>query len=165
MTKHRIVVIGGGPGGYEAARAGVQLGAEVILIEENGIGGNAVLTDVVPSKTLIATAEAAQRVASASALGVRLVVDGKRVTLTIDIDLQAINARLLQLAKSQSKDMLETLEAEGVTVVNGHGALDGNHHVLITKSGETSSERIEAKTIIVATGARPRELASAKSDG
>jgi len=165
MTKHRIVVIGGGPGGYEAARAGVQLGAEVVLVEENGIGGNAVLTDVVPSKTLIATAEAAQRVASAAALGVRLMVDGKRVTPIIDIDLPAINSRLLQLAKSQSKDMLHTLKTEGVIVVDGRGALDGNHHVLITKSGETSSERIEAKTIIVATGARPRELASAKTDG
>ena len=165
MTKHRIVVIGGGPGGYEAARAGVQLGAEVILVEENGIGGNAVLTDVVPSKTLIATAEAAQRVASAAALGVRLMVDGKRVTPIIDIDLPAINSRLLQLAKSQSKDMLHTLKTEGVIVVDGRGVLDGNHHVLITKSGENSSERIEAKTIIVATGASPRELASAKTDG
>ena len=165
MTKHRIVVIGGGPGGYEAARAGVQLGAEVILVEENGIGGNAVLTDVVPSKTLIATAEAAQRVASAATLGVRLMVDGKRVTPIIDIDLPAINSRLLQLAKSQSKDMLQTLQAEGVIVVDGRGVLDGNHHVLITKSGESSSERIEAKTIIVATGASPRELASAKTDG
>jgi pyruvate/2-oxoglutarate dehydrogenase complex dihydrolipoamide dehydrogenase (E3) component len=165
MSKHRIVVIGGGPGGYEAARAGVQLGAEVILVEENGIGGNAVLTDVVPSKTLIATAEAAQRVASAQALGVRIVVDGKRVTPIIDIDLPAINSRLLQLAKSQSKDMLHTLKTEGVIVVDGRGVLDGNHHVLITKSGESSSERIEAKTIIVATGASPRELASAKTDG
>ena len=165
MSKDRIVVIGGGPGGYEAARAGVQLGAEVVLVEENGIGGNAVLTDVVPSKTLIATAEAAQRVASAAALGVRLMVDGKRVTAAIDIDLPAINSRLLQLAKSQSKDMLETLQAEGVTVVNGRGVLDGNHHVLITKSGETSPERIEAKTIIVATGARPRDLPTARTDG
>jgi len=165
MSKYRIVVIGGGPGGYEAARAGVQLGAEVVLVEENGIGGNAVLTDVVPSKTLIATAEAAQRVASAAALGVRLMVDGKPVTPAIDIDLPAINSRLLQLAKSQSKDMLETLQAEGVTVVNGRGVLDGNHHVLIKKSGETSSERIEAKTIIVATGARPRDLPTAKTDG
>jgi dihydrolipoamide dehydrogenase len=143
----------------------VQLGAEVVLVEENGIGGNAVLTDVVPSKTLIATAEAAQRVASAATLGVRLMVDGKRVTPAIDIDLPAINSRLLQLAKSQSKDMLETLQAEGVTVVNGRGVLDGNHHVLITKSGETSSERIEAKTIIVATGARPRDLPTARTDG
>jgi len=165
MSKYRIVVIGGGPGGYEAARAGVQLGAEVVLVEENGIGGNAVLTDVVPSKTLIATAEAAQRVASAATLGVRLMVDGKRVTPAIDIDLPAINSRLLQLAKSQSKDMLETLQAEDVTVVNGRGVLDGNHHVLITKSGETSPERIEAKTIIVATGARPRDLPTARTDG
>ena len=165
MSKYRIVVIGGGPGGYEAARAGVQLGAEVVLVEENGIGGNAVLTDVVPSKTLIATAEAAQRVASAATLGVRLMVDGKRVTPAIDIDLPAINSRLLQLAKSQSKDMLETLQAGGVTVVNGRGVLDGNHHVLITKSGETSPERIEAKTIIVATGARPRDLPTARTDG
>jgi len=165
MSKYRIVVIGGGPGGYEAARAGVQLGAEVVLVEENGIGGNAVLTDVVPSKTLIATAEAAQSVASAAALGVRLMVDGKRVIAAIDIDLPAINSRLLQLAKSQSKDMLETLQAEGVTVVNGRGVLDGNHHVLITKSGETSPERIEAKTIIVATGARPRDLPTARTDG
>ncbi|MEY4061044.1 MAG: hypothetical protein RIQ31_706, partial [Actinomycetota bacterium] len=60
--KHHIVIIGGGPGGYEAALAGVQLGAQVTLIERSGVGGAAVLTDVVPSKTLIATAEAAQRV-------------------------------------------------------------------------------------------------------
>ena len=91
MTKHRIVVIGGGPGGYEAARAGVQLGAEVVLVEDNGIGGNAVLTDVVPSKTLIATAEAAQRVASAHTLGVKLSLDGKVISPKIDIDLPALN--------------------------------------------------------------------------
>ena len=65
LNQHRIVIIGGGPGGYEAARAARQLGAEVILIEDSGIGGNAVLTDVVPSKTLIATADAAQQVAQA----------------------------------------------------------------------------------------------------
>ena len=46
---HHIVIIGGGPGGYEAALAGRQLGAEVTLIERSGVGGNAVLTDVVPS--------------------------------------------------------------------------------------------------------------------
>lgn len=164
MSKHRIVIIGGGPGGYEAARAGVQLGAEVILIEENGIGGNAVLTDVVPSKTLIATAEAAQRVALANTLGVNLSVDGKKVNPEITIDLEAINQRLLELADSQSEDMLETLEQEGVIVVSGRGKLDGNHHVLITtKDGKT--QKIEAKTIIVATGARPRDLPNAACDG
>ena len=58
----RIAILGGGPGGYEAALAGAQLGAEVTLVERVGVGGSAVLTDVVPSKTLIATAEASNSI-------------------------------------------------------------------------------------------------------
>ena len=163
--QHRIVIIGGGPGGYEAARAGRQLGAEVVLIEESGIGGNAVLTDVVPSKTLIATAEAAQRVGLAQTLGVNFSVDGKDVKPKVEIDLKAVNRRLVALAKSQSEDMLTILKAEGVRVVSGRGRLDGNHHVIIEPTVGGESERIEAKTIIVATGAHPRELPDARPDG
>ena len=162
---HRIVIIGGGPGGYEAARAGRQLGADVVLIEDAGIGGNAVLTDVVPSKTLIATAEAAQRVSIAQTLGVNFSVDGKRVSPDIEIDLQVVNKRLLSLAKSQSDDMLTTLKKEGVRVVAGRARLDGNHHVIIEPNVGGEPERLEAKTIIVAVGAHPRELDSAKPDG
>jgi NAD(P)H dehydrogenase (quinone) len=163
--QHRIVIIGGGPGGYEAARAGRQLGAEVILIEESGIGGNAVLTDVVPSKTLIATAEAAQRVALAQTLGVNFSVNGQAVKPKVEINLQAVNKRLLALAKSQSEDMLTTLKEQGVRVIAGRGRLDGNHHVVVEPLLGGESERIEAKTIIVATGAHPRDLPDAKTDG
>jgi pyruvate/2-oxoglutarate dehydrogenase complex dihydrolipoamide dehydrogenase (E3) component len=163
--QHRIVIIGGGPGGYEAARAGRQLGAEVVLIEESGIGGNAVLTDVVPSKTLIAAAEAAQRVALAQTLGVNFSVDGQAVKPKVEIDLKAVNRRLLALAKSQSEDMLSILRDEGVRVVSGRGRLDGNHHVIVEPTLGGEPERIEAKTIIVATGAHPRELQDAKPDG
>ena len=53
----RVVIIGGGPGGYEAALVAAQLGAEVTVVDRDGLGGSAVLTDCVPSKTLIATAE------------------------------------------------------------------------------------------------------------
>jgi dihydrolipoamide dehydrogenase len=165
MQQHRIVIIGGGPGGYEAAKAGRQLGAEVILIEENGVGGNAVLTDVVPSKTLIATAEAAQRVSIAQTLGIEFAVDGKRVDPKIEIDLGAMNKRLLKLAKSQSEDMLSSLKKRGVRVIAGRGRLDGNHHVLVEHSTGGEPERIEAKTIIIAVGASPRELPTAKTDG
>jgi dihydrolipoamide dehydrogenase len=164
-TEHRIVIIGGGPGGYEAARAGRQLGAEVILIEDNGIGGNAVLTDVVPSKTLIATAEAAQRVAQAQSLGVTFSIDKVAVQPKIEIDLEAVNRRLLALAKSQSEDMLETLKNEGVRVISGRGRLDGNHHVIVEPTLGGAPERIEAKTIIVAVGAHPREVPGSKPDG
>jgi dihydrolipoamide dehydrogenase len=162
---HRIVIIGGGPGGYEAARAGRQLGAEVVLIEDAGIGGNAVLTDVVPSKTLIATAEAAQRVALAQTLGVNFSLDGKKVEPKVEIDLKAVNKRLLALAKSQSEDMLTVLKKEGVRVISGRGRLDGNHHVIIEPTLGGEPERIEAKTIIVAVGAHPREVPGSNPDG
>jgi NAD(P)H dehydrogenase (quinone) len=165
MVQHRIVIIGGGPGGYEAARAGRQLGAEVVLIEESGVGGNAVLTDVVPSKTLIAAAEAAQRVSLAQTLGISFSIDGEAVKPKVEIDLNAVNKRLLALAKAQSEDMLTTLKAEGVRVIAGRGRLDGNHHVIAEPSLGGEPERIEAKTIIVATGAHPRELEHAKPDG
>lgn len=164
-NQHRIVIIGGGPGGYEAARAGRQLGAEVILIEDSGIGGNAVLTDVVPSKTLIATADAAQQVAQAQSLGVTFSIDNKPVKPKVEIDLEAVNKRLLALAKSQSEDMLLTLKNEGVRVISGRGHLDGNHHVVVEPTLGGKPERIEAKTIIVAVGAHPREVPGSKPDG
>lgn len=162
---HRIVIIGGGPGGYEAARAGRQLGAEVVLIEENGIGGNAVLTDVVPSKTLIATAEAAQRVSIAKTLGVNFSLDGKKIEPKIEVDFSVMNKRLLSLAKSQSDDMLTTLKKEGVKIISGRARLDGNHHVIVQPTVGGEPERIEAKTVILAMGAYPRELPSSLPDG
>lgn len=64
-----VVIIGGGPGGYEAAMVAAQLGGSVTLIEDEGMGGSAVLTDVVPSKSLIATAEVMTRVRHSRELG------------------------------------------------------------------------------------------------
>ena len=162
---HHIVIIGGGPGGYEAALAGIQLGAEVTLIERNGIGGAAVLTDVVPSKSLIATADAANAVRHATELGI-LYHDGERkVTPKVDLDLAAINKRLLGLAEDQSQDMHDTLISAGVRVVIGTGRLDGNHHVVIDAIEGGETERLEAKTIIVSVGAHPRTIPSAQADG
>ena len=66
-----VVIIGGGLGGYEAALVARQLGGEVTLVERRGLGGSAVLTDVVPSKTLIAAAEVMMRVRRAEEVGLR----------------------------------------------------------------------------------------------
>ena len=162
---HHIVIIGGGPGGYEAALPGRQLGAEVTLIEKTGIGGHAVLTDVVPSKTLIATAEAAQRVAHATNLGVKFTFAGQPVKPKIEIDVGVVNQRLKDLAEAQSADMLAELVRAGVRIIHGTGKLDGNHHVIATPSDGGKPERLEAKTIIVAVGATPRELPTSQPDG
>ena len=169
--KHRIVVLGGGPGGYEAALAGAQLGADVTLIERSGVGGAAVLTDVVPSKSLIATAEAARAVRESGNLGVQAFLpgaDGKPIRPEIALNLAAVNRRLLAMAAAQSVDMQTTLEDAGVRVVHGDGRLDGSNAVLVSTAsgGEgTDFDRVEADTIVVAVGARPRELDSARPDG
>lgn len=165
QKNHHIVIIGGGPGGYEAALAGRQLGADVTLIESSGIGGNAVLTDVVPSKGLISTADAANNVKRAEKLGIGFTIDGEPVRPKMKIDLGAVNKRLLAMAGEQSEEMRATLIADGVRVLNGRGRLDGNHHVIYSPKDGAAEERIEAKTIIVAVGATPRELPSAKPDG
>ena len=67
----RVAIVGGGPGGYEAALVAAQLGAEVTLVDSDGIGGSAVLTDCVPSKALISTAAYVGRVGQAAQMGVR----------------------------------------------------------------------------------------------
>lgn len=169
--KHRIVVIGGGPGGYEAALAGAQLGAEVTLIERDGVGGAAVLTDVVPSKSLIATAGAVGSLRNAGKLGVQAYVpggDGKPVRPEFAVNLAAVNKRLLAMAAAQSVDMLHSLEEAGVRIVQGDGRLDGVGAVIVSTAADgegTDFDRVEADTVVLAVGGSPRELDSAKPDG
>jgi len=167
----RIAVVGGGPGGYEAALAGAQLGADVTLVEREGVGGSAVLTDVVPSKTLIATAEATNAIREAADLGVQFFMrgeSGRAVRPEVTVNLAAVNARLLRLARQQSDDMKSQLIKAGVRVITGEGRLDGPQRVVVStgkgKAG-TDFDEVNADTIVISVGARPRILASAKPDG
>ncbi|KJL41207.1 dihydrolipoamide dehydrogenase [Microbacterium sp. BE35] len=168
-TTQTVAILGGGPGGYEAALAAAQLGAEVTVVERAGIGGSAVITDVVPSKSLIATADAAVAIAGAGDLGVQLFAkgkDGKPLKPEIAINLSAVNKRLLTLARQQSDDMRASLAEAGVRIISGHGRLEGDNAVVVsTGPGGTDFDRIEADTLVVSVGASPRELASAKPDG
>lgn len=168
-TTQSVAILGGGPGGYEAALAAAQLGAEVTVVERAGIGGSAVITDVVPSKSLIATADAAVAIAGADDLGVQLFAkskDGKPLKPEIAINLTAVNKRLLTLARQQSDDMRASLAEAGVRIISGHGRLEGDNAVVVsTGPGGTDFDRIEADTLVVSVGASPRELASAKPDG
>ncbi|MGY5765897.1 NAD(P)H-quinone dehydrogenase [Brachybacterium sp. DNPG3] len=162
----RTVILGGGPGGYEAALTAARLGADVTLVEDRGIGGAAVLTDVVPSKTLIATAEVLDLVEGSAALGI-LGAEG------VAVDLARIDARVRELAAAQSADVRESLIAAGVRILDGRGRLDGPQRVAVRPSGAGDGgaeagggeEVIEADVALLAVGARPRELASAPCDG
>ena len=90
-----MVIIGGGPGGYESALVAAQLGAEVVVVDSDGLGGSAVLTDCVPSKTLIATAELMTDLATAPELGIGL-VDPSAAASQVRVDLGTVNARVLR---------------------------------------------------------------------
>ena len=167
----RIAILGGGPGGYEAALAGAQLGADVTLVEREGVGGSAVLTDVVPSKTLIATAEATNAVREAGELGVQFFArseSGRAVRPEVTVNLAAVNARLLGLARQQSEDMKSQLIEAGVRIIHGEGRLDGPQRLVVStgkgKAG-TDFDEVDADTLIVAVGARPRMLPTAMPDG
>jgi Pyruvate/2-oxoglutarate dehydrogenase complex, dihydrolipoamide dehydrogenase (E3) component, and related enzymes len=168
---HRLAVLGGGPGGYEAALAGAQLGAEVTLIERAGVGGSAVLTDVVPSKTLIATAEYATAVGGASDLGVQFYTRNEKdrpVRPEVAVNLGAVNKRLLALAQQQSADMKAQLVRAGVRIVQGDGRLDGPNTIIASTGrgkARTDFDEITADTLVVAVGATPRVLPTAKPDG
>jgi dihydrolipoamide dehydrogenase len=151
-----VVIIGGGPGGYEAALIGAHLGAQVTLIERDGIGGAAVLTDVVPSKALIAVAEAVTDTRGSAVLGVN--------TSEVTVDLQAVNARLKKWAMTQSSDISARLTEVGVRIISGTGLITSAAEVQVFTT-DGNPEIIKADVILLATGARPRELATAQIDG
>ncbi|MCE7083451.1 NAD(P)H-quinone dehydrogenase [Streptomyces sp. ST2-7A] len=174
----RIVIIGGGPGGYEAALVAAQLGAEVTVVDRDGLGGASVLTDCVPSKTLIATAEVMTTFDSSHAeLGI--VLDGGREAggdpggnrrRMIGADLGKVNRRVKRLALAQSHDITASVTRAGVRVLRGRGRLepdqapDGSRRVTVADL-EGESRELVADAVLVATGGHPRELADARPDG
>ena len=160
----RVVIIGGGPGGYEAALVASQLGGEVTLVDTDGLGGSAVLTDCVPSKTLIATAEVMTGVAESTELGIRFGgKDALDAETVVHVDLAAVNERVLELAGRQSIDITRRLTDQGVTILQGRGRLDGKERVIAeTADGEVA---LDADVILIATGAHPRVLPDAVPDG
>jgi dihydrolipoamide dehydrogenase len=154
-TMTRIAIVGGGPAGYEAALVATQLGADVTLVERDGVGGACVLADCVPSKTLIATSEAMTRFAEAGKLGIAAAAaESSNV-----VDLPAVNTRVKALARAQSGDISGRLTREGVRLLRGAARLESPRRV------EVDGEPLDADVVLLATGARPRVLPGSEPDG
>ncbi|GAA1008984.1 dihydrolipoamide dehydrogenase [Acrocarpospora pleiomorpha] len=153
------MIIGGGPGGYESALVAAQLGAQVTVVEQDGPGGACVLTDCVPSKTLIATSVRKQALLDAESLGVYFTggEDGDVGGAVADMPL--VNGRVKELAHAQSADIAARLAAENVEVIRAQGRLVDPQLV------RAGNRTIRADVVIVATGATPRVLVGAEPDG
>ncbi|WP_018601642.1 NAD(P)H-quinone dehydrogenase [Mycobacterium sp. 155] len=160
----RIVIIGGGPAGYEAALVAAARGPHVTVVDSDGIGGACVLWDCVPSKTFIASTGVRTELRHAPDLGYSLDLEQAKTSLT------KINARVKTLAAAQSVDIAQRLRSEGIDVVEGRGELIDDspgmaqHRIRVTGADGTVSQLI-ADVVLIATGASPRVLPSAVPDG
>lgn len=163
----RIVIIGGGPAGYEAALVAAGYGpdtTEVTVVDRDGIGGACVLWDCVPSKTFIASTGVRTELRRASGLGFDLHVEDAKISLP------QINNRVKTLARSQSVDIGGQLLRAGVNVVPGCGELVDDipgmaHHRVKVTTPDGRSGVLKADVVLIATGASPRVLPNAKPDG
>ena len=153
MPRQRIAILGGGPGGYEAALVGAQLGAEVTVVDEDGPGGACVLTDCVPSKSLIETSSTMTLMNRAPNLGICTNALNPTVNAT------KVYQRIKDLASAQSADITKRLTGEGVRLIKGKGSLKDARTI------STSEGDVEADAVLVATGAHPRILPGAEPDG
>ncbi len=145
----RIVIIGGGPAGYEAALVAGELGAEVTIIADEGLGGNCVLWDCVPSKALIVAAEAMGWVKTADSMGVR--IPGAEAVDRSVVDFPAVAERVLTLGSNQSADIESRVAQTEVRLIRGWGRVSGDHEVTAT-TADGGQEGLEADYVLLATG-------------
>lgn len=162
---NRVVIIGGGPAGYEAALVAAQLDADVTVIEAEGAGGACVLHDCVPSKTFIASSDVVTAYRDTEEFGVR---SGGLEAVTVDAP--AVHRRVKRLAAAQSSDIGAKLIKAGVNLVAGRARLGEDtlghtHRVLVTPADGDAAYSIDASTVLVASGATPRVLPTAVPDG
>jgi dihydrolipoamide dehydrogenase len=150
----RLVIIGGGPAGNTCATVAATLGAEVTLIERDVIGGAAHLWDCIPSKALIATGGELGELKRAQTMGLQ--AEGT-------LDVEALRRRIDSIEGRLRESLTETLDSQGIRVLNGTGRFADPRTVL----AETPDgiEELEADFVVVATGSRPRVPEFAPIDG
>ena len=150
-----LAILGSGPGGYVAAIRASQLGMKVAIVERELLGGICLNWGCIPTKALLRTAEINHYLTHAAAYGLK--VEG------VGVDLPAIVKRSRGIAKQLNQGVTFLMKKHKITVVEGEGALTGATTLSI--KGKAGTRELTAKNVIVATGARARELPHLKADG
>jgi len=155
MSSYDLIVLGSGPGGYVAAIRGAQLGLKVAIVERELLGGICLNWGCIPTKALLRSAEIFHYMNHAKDYGL--------AAEKISADIEAVVKRSRGVAKQLNQGVTHLMKKNKITVHMGDGKLTGKGKLSVTKDGKT--EELTAKNIILATGARARDLPFAKADG
>ena len=155
MADYDLVVLGSGPGGYVAAIRAAQLGLKVAIVERENLGGICLNWGCIPTKALLRSAEIYHYMQHAGDYGL--------TAESIGADIDAVVKRSRGVAKQLNQGVTHLMKKNKITVHMGDGKLLAANTLSVTKDGKT--EELTAKNIIIATGARARDLLFAPADG
>ncbi|GER08104.1 hypothetical protein JCM17843_24140 [Kordiimonadales bacterium JCM 17843] len=154
-TKFDLIVIGAGPGGYVAAIRAAQLGLKTAIIEREHLGGICLNWGCIPTKALLRTSEIKHYLDNAADFGLSV--------KEVGFDLKKVVARSRKVAGQLNTGVKGLLKKNKVTTIMGEAKLKGKGKITVKADGKTTE--LQAKDIILATGARARELPHLKADG
>ncbi|MDN3645406.1 dihydrolipoyl dehydrogenase [Pontixanthobacter aestiaquae] len=154
-SSYDVIVLGSGPGGYVAAIRCAQLGLKTAIVERENLGGICLNWGCIPTKALLRSAEIFHYMQNAGDYGLK--------AQGIEADLEAVVKRSRGVAKQLSSGIAHLMKKNKITVHMGEGTLTGP--TSLTVKGDKGEEKLTAKHVIVATGARARDLPFAPADG
>ena len=155
MSDYDLIVLGSGPGGYVAAIRAAQLGLKTAIVERENLGGICLNWGCIPTKALLRSAEIYHYMQHAGDYGL--------TAANISADIDAVVKRSRGVAKQLNQGVTHLMKKNKITVHMGDGKLVAANKLTVTKDGK--SEELTAKNIILATGARARDLPFAPADG
>lgn len=155
MSNYDLIVLGSGPGGYVAAIRAAQLGLKTAIVERENLGGICLNWGCIPTKALLRSAEIYHYMQHAGDYGL--------TAANISADIDAVVKRSRGVAKQLNQGVTHLMKKNKITVHMGDGKLTAPGKLSVTKDGKV--EELTAKNIIIATGARARDLPFAPADG
>ena len=157
MASYDLAIIGAGPGGYVAAIRAAQLGARVVVVEKEELGGTCLNWGCIPTKAMIASADVYKKIKNAADYGV--VIDGEA-----RLDMARVIERKDKIVSNLVKGVESLLKSNGVDHVRGHARFLSPTAIEVASS-DGSSETLEAASSIIATGSRPASIPAFPLDG
>lgn len=157
MANYDLAVIGAGPGGYVAAIRAAQLGARVVVIEKDELGGTCLNWGCIPTKAMIASADVYKKIKNAADYGILLEGEAR-------VDMARVIERKDKIVSNLVKGVQTLLKSRGIAHIRGHARFTSPTTIDV-ESTDGSTETVEAAACLIATGSRPASIPAFPLDG